>query len=408
MLKRGPILLAGILAGILPCGVATSQTSTALNNQVQLGDVFSQQTLNVETVTDSTTANTTATANVYAASTDGGDLDVRSNQTSSGDVVADTVLNVAANSGAATNLTTTASGNLGDASIYGGTLTGVFTQATTASTLYAHSHIEAPNAQTGDVATSAQAVGNNQNLGVSVAAAGVRVNQANAGTAYSDGGGVYGLVTGTAEMTAGAMGNNVSLSGDGGSGVRMIADQQNTAANTHASHFTAFGQVQDAKTTAVAAGNNLNVVNEGYLLDATVNQGNQAYVRAQAESSAANFGAGAAVASGVGNSAVMGDIGGEVIIDNTQFNEGGGIEAVAAWTGGEGYDGLASATATGNSALGYSCSDCSGRLTVANSQTNTVDVGATATATMTTGRSVSGVANAVGNTATYYVSRPGE
>lgn len=287
-------------------------------------------------------------------------------------------------------------------------MSAVFNQATTASTITAHSHIEAPHAETGEVFTSTQAVGNNQNLGVSVGAAGVRVNQANAADTYSDGGGVYGLVTGSAEMTAGSMGNNVALSGDGGSGVRVVVDQQNTAGVTQAAHFTAYGQVQDAKTTAIAAGNNLNAVNEGFLLDATVNQTNQAYVRAQAVSSAANFGAAAAVANGVGNNAVMGDIGGEVIIDNTQFNEGGGIEALATYIGGEGYDGLASASASGNAAVGYSCADCSGRLTVDNDQTNTVDVGATATATQTSGRSISGVANAVGNTATYYISRPGQ
>ena len=299
-------------------------------------------------------------------------------------------------------------GNPSDASVHAGTLTGVFNQVVTSTPIVAHSHIEAPEGETGNVTTSTQAVGNSQGLSVSVAAAGVRVNQANAGETHSDGGGVYGLVTGTAEMTAGAMGNNVSLSGDGGSGVRMIANQQNTATSTHASHFTAFGQVQEAKTTAAAAGNNLNAVNAGYLLDATVNQTNQAYVRAQADSSAANFGAGSAVANGVGNNALAGDIGGELQVDNTQLNEGGGIEAVAAWTGGEGYDGLASATATGNGVVGYACADCSGHITVANNQTNTVDVGATATSTQTRGRSVTGVASAVGNTATYYVSRPGE
>ena len=397
-----------MLVGILPCGAATSQTSTVLNNQVQLGDVFSQQILNVETVSDSTTANTTAGGNVYSASTDGSDLDIRSNQTSSGNVLASTVVNVGANSGAQTYLSTTASGNLGDANVHAGTLTAVFNQATTASTVKANSQIEAAQAETGEVAASTQAVANDQSLGVSYGAAGVRVNQTNAGDVYADGGAIYGLVSGSAELTAGAMGNNVALSGDGGSGTRVVVNQQNTSDSVQAAHFTAYGQVQDAKTTSIAAGNNVNAVNQGYLLDATTNQGNQAYVRAQAESSAANFGSGSAVANGVGNNAVMGDIGGEVIVDNSQFNEGGGIEAVAAYTGGEGYDGLASASASGNAAVGYACADCSGRLTVANSQTNTTDIGATATATLTTGRSISGVANAVGNTATYYVSRPGE
>ena len=397
-----------MLVGILPCGAATSQTSTVLNNQVQLGDVFSQQTLNVETVSDSTTANTTASGNAYSASTDGSDLALRSNQTSSGNVLANTVVNVDTNSGAQTYLSTTATGNLGDANVYAGTMTAVFNQATTPSTVKANSQIEAEQAETGEVAASTQAVANDQSLGVSYGAAGVRVNQTNAGDVYADGGAIYGLVSGSAELTAGAMGNNVALSGDGGSGTRVVVNQQNTSDSVQAAHFTAYGQVQDAKTTSIAAGNNFNAVNEGYLLDATTNQGNQAYVRAQAESSAANFGSGAAVANGVGNNAVMGDIGGEVIVDNTQFNEGGGIEAVAAYTGGEGYDGLASASASGNAAVGYACADCSGRMTVDNSQTNTTDIGATATATLTTGRSISGVANAVGNTATYYVSRPGE
>ncbi|CAN5720798.1 hypothetical protein BH11PSE1_BH11PSE1_25990 [soil metagenome] len=323
-------------------------------------------------------------------------------------MLANTVVNVGANSGAQTYLSTTATGNLGDANVYAGTMTAVFNQATTASTIKANSQIEAAKAETGEVAASTQAVANDQSLGVSYGAAGVRVNQTNAGDVYADGGAIYGYVAGSAELTAGAMGNNVAYSGDGGSAARVIVDQQNTSDSVQAAHFTAYGQVQDAKTTSIAAGNNVNAVNEGYLLDATTNQGNQAYVRAQAESSAANFGSGAAVANGVGNNAVMGDIGGEVIVDNTQFNEGGGIEALAAYTGGEGYDGLASASASGNAAVGYACADCSGRMTVANSQTNTTDIGATATATLTTGRSISGVANAVGNTATYYVSRPGE
>ena len=386
-----------MLVGILPCGAATSQTtpSTVLNTQVQFGDVFSEQTLNVETVTDYTSANTTATGNLYSAATDSSGLDIRSNQTSSGDVLANTLVNVETHSGAQTYLSTTASGNLGDANVYAGTLTAVFNQTVTASTLKANSQVEAAEAETGEVAAATQAVANTQTLGISYGAAGVRVNQANAGDVYADGGAIYGYVAGSAELTAGAMGNNIALSGDGGSGVRIVGDQRNTADTVQAAHFTAYGQAQDARTTAIAAANDFNAVNQGYLLDATVNQANQAYVRAQAEGSAANFGAGAAVANGVGNNAVMGAI-------------GGGVEAVAAFTGGEGYDGLASASASGNAAVGYACSQCSGRMTVDNSQTNTTDIGAAATASLTAGRSISGVANAVGNTATYYVSRPSE
>ena len=95
MARRAKILLVGTLVAILPCGATTSQTlpSVVLNNQVQLGDVFSQQTLNVVEVSDQTTADTTATGNAFEA-TVSGDVDMRSNQTLQADVTADTRVNV--------------------------------------------------------------------------------------------------------------------------------------------------------------------------------------------------------------------------------------------------------------------------------------------------------------------------
>ena len=44
-------------------GVATSQTtspSPVLNNQINLGEIFSEQTLNVQTVSEGVTASTTS------------------------------------------------------------------------------------------------------------------------------------------------------------------------------------------------------------------------------------------------------------------------------------------------------------------------------------------------------------
>jgi hypothetical protein len=165
--------------------------------------------------------------------------------------------------------------------------------------------------------------------------------------------------------------------------------------------------VQEGTTIASAAGNNLDAVNEGFLLDATVNQRNEAYVRAQAETSAASFGAVTASANGVGNAAVIGDIGGEIVLDNTQLNEGGGIDVLATTTGGDGYDAYANATAAGNSVTGYACAECNGRMTIGNTQTNSADISAATTTTINgTARSATGISNAVGNTATFYVSRP--
>ena len=286
-------------------------------------------------------------------------------------------------------------------------MTGVMTQNTSATTVAANGHIEAPNGETGDVDSFVQAQGNSHVITVSGGTAGVRVNQTNAAQVTSDGGGVYGYAGGTAQFQAATMANDITYQGDGGSGARLATNQANNASLTQAAQFTAFGQVQDGTTIATAAGNNLDAVNQGFLLDATASQQNHAYLRAQAETAAASFGALTATANGMGNSITIGDIGGEAMLDSTQVNDGGGIEAIASVTGGDGYDAYANATAAGNSVVGYACSECSGRVGISNSQTNSSDVGATSTITTTgTVRSVNGVSHAYGNTATYYVSKP--
>ncbi|WP_162244308.1 MULTISPECIES: holdfast anchor protein HfaD [unclassified Phenylobacterium] len=408
MVRRAKILLVGTFAAILPCQAATSQTppSAVLNNQIQLGDVFSQQTLNVVEVSDFTTGASTASGNAYSAAASRYDADMRSYQETQGQVTADTRLDVASSSGQTTSLSTKATGNSGLASAYGATITGVYTQATGAAAVTAHSHTEAPGGRTGEIASQTQAAGNAQAIGLEYGSAGVRTSQTNAATVTTDGGGVYGYVEGTASYSATTAANDVTLSGVNGSAARIIVDQNNVAPLTQAAQFTAFANVQDAVTSSTAAGNNVNAVNEGHLLDVTSRQSNQAYVRAQTASSAYQYGAASASAYGVGNAIVAGDIGGELLLDTVQSNDGGGIEAVARFDGTEGYDAQVSSTAYGNSVTGYACSDCQGRLDVNNDQTNSADVGAQSVVNVTSGRSARGVANAVGNSATYYVSRP--
>jgi len=217
MRRRALTLLAGTLAGTLTCGAATSQTvqSPVLNNQVQLGDVFSSQTLNVETVTDQTVGAANAKGNDYAASADGQDIDIRSNQTANGSVSARAVLNVGASSGPTTSLTSTAAGNAGQAAVSGGVLTGVLTQINGGPAVSAVSHIEAPHGAAGDVDVNTQASGNSHVLAVTNGTSGARFNQTNGAQVTSDGGGVYGLVTGSSRFQALTTGNDVTYDGEG-------------------------------------------------------------------------------------------------------------------------------------------------------------------------------------------------
>jgi hypothetical protein len=361
----------------------------------------------VETVTDQSTGTSTAAGNSYQATTDGADLEVRSSQGNSGQVGAANLINATGSTGAQAGMTTTAAGNSGYAGVTGGVMTGVFNQTSNGASVAASGRLEAETAQAGDIGVTTQAQGDSHVFTVSNGTAGLAVNQANSAEVTSDGGTVLGLATGTAQFDASTQGNSVGLTGDSWSGARMVVTQDNATDLTQAAQFTAYGQVQAGETSATAAGNAISAVNEGFLLDTTSTQHNRSYVRAQAETAAASYGSLSVSANGVGNSAVMGDIGGQVVLDTSQVNETGGIEVIATLSGGDGYDTQATANAAGNSVTGYACADCNGRMTVNNSQVNSAGVGATSTTTITgQARSVSGAASAVGNSATYYVSKP--
>jgi hypothetical protein len=388
-------------------GVATSQTlpGQVLNNQINLGEIFSEQTLNVQSVSEGFSATTTAPANSAFVSVQNADATMTSNQENYGQVTAHGVVNVAANGGANSNITTTAVGNAGTAAAVGGTLTGRAVQLNTAN-VTARSQLEGDEGEFGDVSISTLAAGNTQGLTLVNGAMGARVSQGNTADTLADGGAIAQYVSGTAAVAGTATGNNITLSGSEQSAARVITEQSNTGI-TQASKFTAYGNAQFSSTVATASANNLSATNEGPLLDVNTSQYNAGYVRAQAEATSYEFGAAQVGAHGVGNSALVGNYGQEVVLDNTQTNEGGGVEVIATLGGDTGYDGVASSTAMGNAVTGYACSDCSGKMTVNNNQTNSADIGARTTVSVTnSGRSIVGISTATGNNASFYVSSP--
>lgn len=404
-------MAAGPVIALL-CAAGTSQAQTppseVINNQIQLGDVFATQTLDVVSVTQGVGAATTSTGNNLVGSTEGADLNITSNQTMAGSTISSTTVNVTGEMGESSQINTTAIANNVEAGTTQGTMVGVYTQiATAAPEVTAIGMLEADNAEAGDVGMATTAAVNSVSLGLTNGSAGVLVNQTSAASALADGGAVIGYVSGTSDVSGTAAGNTMSLVGTDSSAARAIVFQSNTAALTQASQFTAYGNVQTASTSASASGNVAATTNEGALLDLTSTQFNQSYVRAQAESAAYQYGEGASTAYGVGNSVLAGNVGEAVVLENVQLNTGGGVEAIATFAGVDGYDGYARATAVGNDVTGYACATCFGQMTIDSRQTNSADVGATATTTIGSGRAAGGSATAVGNNASFYVTRPG-
>ncbi|WP_245863739.1 holdfast anchor protein HfaD [Caulobacter mirabilis] len=401
-----------MIAATAICAAGTSQAQTAspvINNQIQLGDVFATQTLDVVSVQEGVGLETTATGNSAAGSVVGTDMSVISNQTMAASARATTTVNATGSLGAASQINTTATGNA--ASVYAeqGTVTGVLTQiATYSPDVTARGYVEAPTGRAGDLGVATTAVSNSAGINLVNGSAGVRVNQSSAADVLADGGATVQYVSGTANVSGVAAGNSVALVGTNTSAARIATSQVNTSNLVQASQFTAYGNAQTARTSAQASGNIVGAVNDGPLLDVASNQYNQAYVRAQAEGSAYQFGEGVVDANAVGNSVLAGDNGEAVVLDNVQVNTGGGVEAIASFTGHEGYDAYSRATAIANDVTAYSCSACVGSMNVNNRQTNDADVGADARTTITgSARSVNSTATAIGNNANFFVSRPG-
>ncbi len=394
---------------VCAAGTSRAQDAAVLNNQVQLGDIFSSQTLNVVEVDEGVGTETTATGNSVLAGADGVDSAITSNQTMAASARAVTTVNASGALGEASQINTGATGNGADASVTQSTMTGVISQiATFSPNVTAQGYVEAETASAGDLGVATTAISNTVSLGLTNGSAGVRVNQTSAAEVLADGGAVVQYVSGAADISGMAVGNNVGLVGTDASAARIAVSQSNTGDLVQASQFTAYGNAQTASTTTTAGGNIVGAVNEGPLLDVAANQYNEAYVRSQAEGSAWQFGEGSATAYAVGNSTLAGNTGEAVVLDNVQLNTGGGVEAIASFTGEEGYDSYSRATAVGNDATAYSCSSCTGSMSVGNAQTNNADVGATSTTTINgAARLINSTSTAIGNNASFYVTRPG-
>lgn len=404
------IPIFAMLSGVATSQPAFAQTTTpspVLNNQINLGEIFSEQTLNVQTVSEGVTASTTAQANGVSVGVTNADAAVTSYQDNQGKVYGHTIVDVGANAGEATALRSTAVGNSAAFQASNGTVS-AFAVQTNSAEVTARGQVEAANAEAKDLTVSTLAMANSAGVNLDNGSAGARISQSTTANVLADGGAIVGQVTGTSAISAITAANNINIEGANQSAGRYITDQANTSQVTQASKFTAYGNSYLTATTATATANNLSVSNEGPLADVKSNQWNTSYVRGQAEGTSYQFGAAQTNAYAVGNSSQVVNLGPEIVLDNLQTNGGGGVEAIASFQGGDGYDAVTTATAMGNAVTASVCSQCSGRMTVTNNQTNSADVGSSSRTTISSGgRQVTGVSTAIGNNASFNVSAPG-
>lgn len=209
-----------------------------------------------------------------------------------------------------------------------------------------------------------------------------------------------------ARFSSHAVANAVEANSDQASNQSYYIRQRSQGDIVEAATSANAGNSWDMSSRANATGNQGSFANQGGAVIIETDQSNQAQIIGRAINTSYDYGAAEAYAQATANQMYIGNNDVYVEIDNTQFNQGG-VQATATFSGHNGYDVYVGADAVGNAITGFGCASCDGIMNATNNQVNNGPVSATTSATVTgSARAVISGANATGNSATFYVSRP--
>ena len=375
---------------------------------MQLGDVFSGQTLNVVDSQEQVTVGTSAQGNSASGAVYNGAITVQSDQTMQGDAVATADITLGGDTYAVVNATTQAGGNYLAVSAYDATLTVDATQTTDDGLISATTEVGDSTARLhAGTAVGASAISNTAALYGEGSIVTGTIDQASSAIVRSFGRIESQYIPAGASVTSQAIVNAIAVNSGQTSGQDLTIAQRSFGSFIESEASANSGNAWDLAARARATANQAVLYNEGGSVVTASDQRNSSFVRASALTTSYDYGRAESHARGAANELSVGNNDIYVEIDNTQFNAGG-VDVSATFSGTNGYDVAVAADAVGNSVTGYACSDCEGYLEAANTQTNTGDVSAVASTTVAgSNRSVITGASAVGNSASFYVSRPG-
>ncbi|MBP8062663.1 MAG: holdfast anchor protein HfaD [Brevundimonas sp.] len=413
MAKPARIRLAGTIAATVLCAAAATEAAAqdgtiVLNQQLQLGDVFAGQTLNVVDSQDQVTVQTSAQGNSASGAVYNGSITVQSDQTMQGDAVANTDITLGGDTYGVVNATTQAGGNYLAVSAYDASLTLDAAQTTDDGLISATTEVGDSAARLhAGAAVGASAISNTVAVYGQTSFVSGTIDQSSSAIVRSFGRIESQYIPAEASVTSQAIANAIAVNSDNTSGQDLSIAQRSFGSFIEAEASANSGNAWDLAARARATANQAVLYNEGGSVVNASDQRNSSFVRASALTTAYDYGRAEAYARGAANELSVGNNDIYVQIDNTQFNTGG-VDVISTFSGTNGYDVSVGADAVGNSVTGYACSECEGYMEASNTQTNTGDVSAVANTTVAgSNRSVITGANAVGNSASFYVSRPG-
>ncbi|CAN5263334.1 holdfast anchor protein HfaD [soil metagenome] len=385
----------------------SAQDQLVLNNQIQLGDVISGQTLNVQDASDQVTVSNAATGNSLSGSVQGGSNELRSVQRMNGNATATTTMAFGGNTGAVVNATTQAYGNYTAGGAYGATLAIDSDQSVGPTEIVASSSITGGTARLHSGASvNVAASGNAMALGGTGTSITGAVHQTSDASVRANNLAETQYVPATASFGAQALGNATSINGESVSSQNIYVGQRSTGDIVTADVSANAGNGWDLTGRSIANANQAVLANHGGSVVARTQQENFSQVASTARVTSYDFGAATASAQGGGNVVSVGNNDQYLELDNNQLNTGG-VEVQATFAGTNGYDAYVSADAVGNSVTGYACAACEAQLGATNVQYNEGNVTASAnTAVYGQNRAVITGSSATGNAATFYVTHP--
>jgi hypothetical protein len=401
---------AGALLAILAlpfCAAATSAfgaDNSVLNGQLQMADVMSGQTLNVETASDGVSADATAVGNIVSAAGQNAYLNFQSDQAVAGGAHVEANTDATVNGSAGPYFATTASatGNSATAGTCCALTEGSSLQAVEAGSVVAADAASKLGSSEG-VSVDASAVGNTTGWEQINGSVQTWTGQTNSGLTTATNNGDFGAVTGNTGLSATAVSNNVTVDTDAAAsdiGLQQVADGEGTNAVVDAT----IGSGTDIQGLATGVGNNVDSQNRSPESTMNTNQTNSAAVTAYTDLNVTSWtGDANAVAYGVGNSVVLANNGPYAGLQSNQTSAGD-VNVAAGFTGGTGGNVFSSATAMGNAVSAYACSACGGAIDAVNNQVGSSRVRANSAVNVTgRARQVSAQSAAIGNSATYQV-----
>jgi hypothetical protein len=393
--------LAILLATTALSGAAFAQS----NDQYQLRDTTAVTDVEVGSAYD-VGATAVASGNVVTTTQEHADSELTSTQHMDGDASATadaTVWNATGN----VAITSAAISNGGTAIVAGGDVDIEAEQL-------AHGDATAATQFTGSTASN---VGLSASAGGNVAAVSARdasvrlvMDQESTGNVNAAVEGDTDLVTGQAVSGAIASANNLTMGGE--TATILNATRQTAVGGSVSARSDLYvGYGTDVSGNATANGNSVAIDNQWGYVNAAIEQSSNATISADSYVTLGGdfLGFASAGAYGVGNQAMVSNIGSDTVIDTMQANSGD-VSAVAAMSGEGGALALSSAAAYGNSVTGSLCTDCGASnptLTASNGQVNDGNVNSTAVIRTPYATTVGATSTAIGNAATYQVRPPG-